>query len=104
MMSNGFSWVVGGGWLTAFAGMAAATSVLRAVVARHQARVTRDEVRNQTQRALLVSLLRRATAGSGATTEPLDAHLAAEPVSAAWDGRVDDRSLLSDPASACDGR
>ncbi len=60
-MHTGFSWAVGGGWLAVFAGMAAATSVLRTVVARRQKAAVRADVQQRTQQALLASLLRRAT-------------------------------------------
>ena len=60
-MHTGFSWVVGGGWLAVFAGMAAATSVLRTVIVRRQKAAVRADVQQRTQQALLASLLRRAT-------------------------------------------
>ena len=60
-MHTGFSsWVVGGEWLAVFGGLAAATSVLRTVIARRQQAAVLADVQQQTQRALLASLLRRA--------------------------------------------
>jgi hypothetical protein len=60
-MHSALPWIVAAEWFGVFGGLAAAASALRSVVERRRLRTALDAVQSRAQRALLSSLLRRAT-------------------------------------------